>query len=95
MKNKPIIKNNLSDDIIIFRIQKYLIDCGFQWQEKIYNDGYSNCYLVISRDKDPTVFDTNPKNTMGWGRFGRLSCWKEALNYVDQIMEKELWVLLK
>jgi hypothetical protein len=89
MKEKINYNNHLShDDIFIMKTQNYFIQCGFQWREQIYNDGFSNCYLVISRDDDPTVFETNPKNTMGWGRFGRRSCWEQALNYVDQIIER-------
>lgn len=83
---KEILSSNLSDnEILITKIQRVLSKLGYQWQEHIYNDNVlgAECYLEITNDTEPTFF-IKGKMGVGWGRFGRLSCWKQALNYVEQ-----------
>jgi hypothetical protein len=90
-KQKEIIQHVMAgaltnNEIKIFKIQKTLIALGYQWEEHIYNDNIlsAECYLVICKTSDdPTVFYRN-KEDAGWGRFSRLRCWKNALEWAKQ-----------
>lgn len=69
-----------ADEKEITAIQKVLSALGWQWQEHIFNDGHSNCYLTITKDTDPCILGKT-QGDAGWGRFGRLYCWREALEW--------------
>lgn len=71
-------------DIHIAEIQLEMKSLGYQWQEHQYNDGFDEVYLIISKDRDPSVFDRKAEDA-GWGRMGRLTAWKSALEYANNI----------
>jgi len=81
------MKNELltPEETEIATIQSAMSLYGWQWIEHVFNDGHTeDCYLEISCKKDPVVFSKNAVNTAGWGRFSRLKCWRDALEWAKQ-----------
>ena len=68
------------EDIKIAQIQSAMKRLGYQWQERQFNDGFDDVYLVIAKDKDPGIIDRH-KEDAGWGRMGRLTAWMRALEW--------------
>lgn len=71
------------NEIEIAQIQSKIKKLGYQWQEHQFNDGFDEVYVEIAKDKDTSVFDKN-KEDAGWGRMGRLTAWRKALEWVIQ-----------
>ena len=67
-------------DMIVQVAQQAFIDAGYQWQERIYNDGKpENCSVDFTDNKNPLYFHKNCIGDFGWGRFSREECWERAL----------------
>ena len=76
----------------ILAVQQRFIDAGYQFQEHIYNDGKAcNCSIKFAKSKDPQVFSVgnNLLGDFGWGRYSRMSCWRQAAEYLDEQEQKE------
>ena len=70
--------------ITIDEIQAELRKLGWQWIEHIFNDGMSECYIILTQDKSPHALTTFPRpdDCMGWGRFNRHYCWHCAYDRI-------------
>jgi hypothetical protein len=70
---------------MILKIQERLMQLGYQWQEKIFNDGGPNCRVQIAKDKDCHTFSPghNLLGDVGWGRFDRDECWGYVSKWLD------------
>ena len=67
----------------IAKIQLAMKKMGYQWQEHQFNDGFDEVYIEITKNTDPTAIDRH-KTDAGWGRYGRLTAWKYALEWALQ-----------
>lgn len=69
---------------MIEKYQKAFVTAGFQWQERIYNDGKLECSIQFTRDKCPHALDTYPRpaDCVGWGRFDRWWAWAQAYEWL-------------
>ena len=70
----------------IDKIQDAFIKAGFQWKERMFNDGNSPCMVEFTRDTSPHALDTFPKpaDCVGWGRFDRWWAWAQAYEWLVQ-----------
>lgn len=70
-----------AEEIQIAAMQKSIKQMGWQWMEHIFNDGScADCYLKLTSRKNPTELSRG--HDIGWGRFARLYCWKEAHKWI-------------
>ena len=67
------------------KIQADFLAAGFQWKERIFNDGKPECMIEFTRCQNPSAFDTYPRpnDCVGWGRFERLWAWTQAHNWLQ------------
>jgi hypothetical protein len=70
-------------EIKIAQIQSTIKKLGYQWQEHQFNDGFDEVYIEIAKDKSASAFDRH-KEDAGWGRMGRLTAWRNALEWATQ-----------
>lgn len=73
-------ENMSTDEIIeIHQIQCEFRKAGYQWEERIFNDGHLNgdCAIDFTLSEDPTFFSYGV-GEVGWGRFDRLTAWRKA-----------------
>lgn len=79
-----VMNSDLTEnEIKIAKIQSAIKKLGYQWQEHQFNDGYDEVYIEIAKSKDTSVFNKNQEDA-GWGRMGRLTAWKNALDWAIQ-----------
>jgi hypothetical protein len=71
------------NEIKIAQIQSAMKKLGYQWQEHQFNDGFDEVYIEIAKSTDPSAIDRHEEDA-GWGRFGRLSAWTNALEWAIQ-----------
>jgi hypothetical protein len=71
------------NEIKIAKIQSAMKKLGYQWQEHQFNDGFDEVYIEITNEKDPCAIDKG-REQAGWGRMGRLTVWKKALEWAIQ-----------
>ena len=98
MESKSVLKrkavqggNGLSDgldpeDIEIMQAQKKIKVLGWQWKEQIYNDHFgksAECQVSFIKSTNP-CWEEHSKGTIGWGRFSRISCWRQALEEITR-----------
>lgn len=68
----------------ILAVQQRFIDAGYQFTEHIFNDGSPNdCWIQFAKDKNPS-FLSERVGDCGWGRFSRMSCWRQAAEWLDE-----------
>lgn len=68
-----------TEAILIALYQKALIEDGWQWKERVYNDGSeNNCYVRFSRNTHHRFEDIPMSEKKGWGRFPRVVCYADA-----------------
>lgn len=74
--------------LFIFEIQQRYINAGYQWSERIFNDGYyRNCRIYFTSSKNPQYFSQfRIGGDFGWGRFDRRAAWEMAGAYLDKIV---------
>lgn len=71
------------DARIIARIQLYLQKHGWQWEERVFNDGdFRNCTLKITQNTGLDRIIHLP-GEVGWGRFERIEAWDQAYTFVQ------------
>lgn len=71
----------------ILEVQQRFMDAGYQWVERIYNDGRSsNCSIKFMKDTDCHGFTEGNHllGDFGWGRFTRNHCWAQAEAWLDE-----------
>lgn len=79
----------------ISEMQNEVIAAGWQFREHFFNDGRGTsmeCYVEISCSTSPHVFtipdahdermQEERRKNFGWGRFSRISCWMQAVEFV-------------
>ena len=78
--NADVAKYMLTnEEMEIAQIQANIKKLGWQWQEQVYNDGDSaDCHVEFIKNNDSAAFELYPEQTIGWGRFPRLYCWREG-----------------
>jgi len=81
-----MFKKLTKDEVLIAQIQKELMKLGYQWEERIYNDGNPyNCYVIFTKNNKPHYFTDNILGDFGWGRFTRITAWKKAYEFLAEL----------
>jgi hypothetical protein len=79
----PVTPENRSN-LSVPEIQQKFYQAGYQWIEHIFNDGnsYNDCYIRITKHTCPLALGRYESGEVGWGRFGREYCWREAYQWL-------------
>lgn len=69
---------------LIARYQATVAEAGYRWEERTFNDGgpVGDTMLSITQDRttDPLL---HLDEKVGWGRFSRADCWRQAADFVE------------
>ena len=85
IENVPMEKLLNPSQLSIEQIQEAIIKLGYQFNERIYNDGWSkNCFIEFTKDTSPSALSagTRTTDTLGWGRFERRKAWEMAYDWI-------------
>ena len=69
----------------ILAVQQRFINAGYQFVEHIFNDDKPACSIKFTLNKSPHHFTEHPCGDFGWGRFSRMSCWRQAAEWLDAV----------
>ena len=80
----------MTQKLPISDMQDAIQKAGWQWRERVFNDGGENdCLLDLTQSTDPLCYigtqeswqEARKGGGVGWGRFTRLFCWERAYEW--------------